>query len=49
MYVSIKDKRKGWADKDAALIILELYYSKQPIFSGNLGLLILDADLIRDT
>lgn len=49
VYISIKDKRKGWIQKDAALVILELYYSRQPMWNGNLNLMILDADLIRDT
>jgi hypothetical protein len=48
VYASIKDRARGWLEKDAALVILELFYG--PRFAG--GMLVMEvvaADLLRNT
>lgn len=48
VYVSVKDKVRGWLEKDAALMIIELFYSPKQA-GGALTLEIVDAELTRDT
>lgn len=44
----MKDKTRGWMEKDAALVVLELLYTARGM-AGALNFQIVDAELYRDT
>ena len=48
VHLSIRDKVRGWLEREAGLIMLELIYSTKPL-EGHLTLVIHSAQLTRDT
>lgn len=48
VYLAVRDRNKGWLERDAAVLVLELFYTTKP-FQGRLELTVINADLTRDT
>jgi hypothetical protein len=48
VYLAVRDRIRGWLEREAAVAVLEFFYTGLP-FRGNLKLTIANADLLRDT
>lgn len=48
VHLAVRDKHKGWIERDAAILVLEFLHTTKP-FEGQLSLKIVNANLTHDT